>query len=617
MKKRIFETGAADSGSVYAIGNGRVMAYGHGPEWFQAFGPVYSSPNVLSLTIAEGESVFCESSRLPGSGAWTHAMRQGTMTDCAPREICCLARHFDCASPVRLRLRLENCERIALDGEFPAARIALLLRIPAGSMAYNRYPTPKDQQLILLARGVVDVHAAADGYDLMPRGQGELLLIGGRDYSDVFENAARVYRTDWAALYEHAMSEDAAFTARRLTRQSPLRDHPLRKDVEEAADDVAFLIRAQQSYDGGVQAGHNYHLAYVRDQYGVFRGLLALGCFEEAEAMMRYYASVFARWGFIANAQSMGHFGIFHVHEEDRAEITGYLVLQTMQLLDVTGNRALFDELRPMMKWALCAQAEALHAGMLPFNGDETYIAGGLVPRTVMWHGSLEATMLMITGGERYLSWCRAEGVCEPWMDDIAEKIKGARRLFEANFRRGDRWVANCAARLDGFHAPKVRHGVCLRCRSFGWTHRIDETDQSVYLCARCLPHKREMATPSREEMSVKSVIMMHPYSGADVLPRAYIHREIQSYLEEYRKTGVLPSLPSGSQCLGYDFGLLLYAARAEKLDADDLLEHMLSVRDDSGAWVEYYDDNRPLNTRCRPWESGINIEGALAYLRD
>ena len=37
-------------------------------------------------------------------------------------------------------------------------------------------------------------------------------------------------------------------------------------------------------------------------------------------------------------------------------------------------------------------------------------------------------------------------------------------------------------------------------------------------------------------------------------------------------------------------------------------LEGMLEFLDDTGAWVEYYDGHTPAHSRCRPWESGINI---------
>jgi hypothetical protein len=79
----------------------------------------------------------------------------------------------------------------------------------------------------------------------------------------------------------------------------------------------------------------------------------------------------------------------------------------------------------------------------------------------------------------------------------------------------------------------------------------------------------------------------------------------------------LLSSLPGGGKSLGYDYGLILIAAKKYNLPADDLLSQMLDIRDSAGAWVEYYVENRPLGTRCRPWESGINIEAALNCLRN
>ena len=39
------------------------------------------------------------------------------------------------------------------------------------------------------------------------------------------------------------------------------------------------------------------------------------------------------------------------------------------------------------------------------------------------------------------------------------------------------------------------------------------------------------------------------------------------------------------------------------------MLLRMLEVLDETGAWVEYYDNKKPFNCRCRPWESAINID--------
>ena len=61
---------------------------------------------------------------------------------------------------------------------------------------------------------------------------------------------------------------------------------------------------------------------------------------------------------------------------------------------------------------------------------------------------------------------------------------------------------------------------------------------------------------------------------------------------------------------MGYDYGLFLYTLSVLhhplRIPA---LAAMMEVLDETGAWVEYYDDKKPYNCRCRPWESGINID--------
>jgi len=61
----------------------------------------------------------------------------------------------------------------------------------------------------------------------------------------------------------------------------------------------------------------------------------------------------------------------------------------------------------------------------------------------------------------------------------------------------------------------------------------------------------------------------------------------------------------------------VLFAAKAAGLNADDLLADMLSLRDECGAWSEYYTGKEHTGTRCRPWESAINIAGAIRYLEE
>ena len=391
-----------------------------------------------------------------------------------------------------------------------------------------------------------------------------------------------------------------------------LKAHPLAEAVREASEGVSFLIRAQQGQNGGVLAGHNYHLSYVRDQYGTFRGLLAMGCLEEAAAIVRFSHDVFARSGRLANAQGIGVPGSFHEHENDAVEITGYLLLQSIKLLEATGNREFFDRQRPMLDWALRRQISQLHRGMLPFNGDETYVAGGFLPRTALNHGSFEATMLFIEGGKRYLAQRRAEEK-EDWIRQAKEALADAERQFEDNFRRKDGYIANSLARLEGLTEPAYRHGMCPNGDTFGWLKRVGE---GIYVCPHCLAAGRLTPPACTQEISLKSALMMALYVDSPLLSQEYLRSQINAYLAQYRQTGVLPSLPDGSRCVGYDFGLLLYAAARFGLAADDLLAHMLALKDSASMWAEYYDAGQPQNTRCRPWESAINMEGALQYLR-
>ena len=153
---------------------------------------------------------------------------------------------------------------------------------------------------------------------------------------------------------------------------------------------------------------------------------------------------------------------------------------------------------------------------------------------------------------------------------------------------------------------------MCLNGDTFGWLKRVGE---GLYVCPRCLAAGRVSPQPCEREIPLKSTLMMALYVDSPLLGREYLRGQIAAYLAEYRRTGILPSLPAGGRCLGYDFGLLLYAAARLGLAADDLLAHMLALKDSAGMWAEYYDGGQPQNTRCRPWESAINMEGALRYL--
>jgi hypothetical protein len=601
--RRIHRLIYQDDGAVHALGNGTLQVYGRGPEILQLFGPAYSCPTAVSLVAAPGAHLTSDSRRLPESNLWEHRLPEGTLTDCAPRAVPCFQRRHALTGPVLFELDFHGFRSEDVSTLFPDC-LAYLVTLPATAAVYNDYPLNLHAHLILCFEGA---GAAESGKVLRLDGAGRMLVTAGETLPECVEQMRRALQTSPEGLERIASAEDAAFNARRLARQTPLREHPLSGEALEAAEGAAFLIRAQQSASGGIQAGHNYHLAYVRDMYGDFRGLMALGCVEEARGILDFYRRVFQRHGAIHNAQAMGIESVFHIHENDRVELTGYLILQALQYLEKTGDRDFFETLTPMLDWAMEAQLTQLHLGMLPFNGDETYIAGHILPRTLMNHGSFEATLLMLAG-ERYLN-LRPEA---PWIRDAREKFAEARALFERNFRRAGAYAANSLLRMEGLEEPPFRHGVCLGCDDFRWLARSGE---GVYHCPACLSRGAEVPPPLRTEYMLRSTTLMAPYVHSDLLPKSFIAAEVAKSLSEYRATGRLPSLPEGNRSVGYDFGLMLYAAATCGLPADDLLKHTLDIRDETGAWCEYYEGDLPRQTRCRPWETAINIEGALRYL--
>ena len=597
--------------ALHALGNGETIAYGRGIEWVQVFGPPYSSPTMFSLIAEEGDAPRCESRRLPGSNLWEHRLPQGEIAECAARHPVCLLRTWRLREALRMKLCLHGHELAGQTALFPGCAWAALIVVPACTPYYNDYPCGARRYMMIAFTGGAHVEALEGALRVTFQGEGCMIVVGADSYPACVEATSRALAAGPDEILRAAREEDGAFHQRRLERMPALKAHPLAEAVREAGEGVSFLIRAQQGQNGGVLAGHNYHLSYVRDQYGTFRGLLAMGCLEEAAAIVRFSNDVFARSGRLANAQAIGIANSFHEHENDAVEITGYLLLQSTKLLEAAGDRAFFDEQRPMLDWALRSQIAQLHRGMLPFNGDETYVAGGFLPRTALNHGSFEATMLFIEGGKRYLAQRRAEEK-EDWIRQAKEALADAERQFEDNFRRKDGYIANSLARLEGLTEPAYRHGMCPNGDTFGWLKRVGE---GIYVCPHCLAAGRLTPPACTQEIPLKSALLMALYVDSPLLSQEYLRSQISAYLAQYRQTGVLPSLPDGSRCVGYDFGLLLYAAAQFGLAADDLLAHMLALKDSAGMWAEYYDAGQPQNTRCRPWESAINMEGALRYL--
>ncbi|MGQ9629957.1 MAG: hypothetical protein ACUVXI_06505 [bacterium] len=587
-------------------------------------GPPYSSPSFIQLLIVEDEEIEVRSEREMGTALWKHQIfrggrRVGEMTDFVDAEIPCMIRRIHLEAPLNFTLVvregiqvLNNTRRFA---EWDV-RGALLAIAEAGTYIYGRYPSPKGLVHQILGRGAISFREGEDknafGIRCEP-GESLLNFVGGPTYPECIENTENILKTDYGKLSARTRARWRDFTSRRhdFAKSIP-KDVPQRELLLKTIDDISILIKVQQGVEGGVLAGHNYHLGYVRDQYGVFRCLMKLGYLEEAKAIIDFYWNIWKRYGSIHNAQAIGVDGIFHVHENDEVEITGYLIVQAFDYYERSGDDALLKEIFPMLEWAWDSQKKHLIKYMLPFNGDETYVAGGILPRSALNDGSAEATLLFIAGGEKLLRWAEKNRM---WTDDkLVENqraLQETRDHYRENFWEGDRLPTNNPDRTVGAELPRFRHGVCEACRHFGWTER---DGGGRYLCPECFG-KRGIQPAEPTRYYLQSVSLTPLYIGASLFSKGEIAKMVEQIIEQYKKTRRLPSRPEGNRTVGYDYGLLLYSlAELGHPGAREIFEKMLSILDSTGAWVEYYEDDRPKGTRCRPWESGINLEAAIHY---
>lgn len=620
IHQRAWKSGALDSGSVLALGNGRLLAYAHGPNLFQIQGPPYTSPLAAELNLADAPGLTCVSSRETGAGIWHHEMSLngspiGKFVDFVDAEMPILVRMASLRQTVELVLDMPHSVPFVAP-RMSGVKSSVLGMIPPGTPVYDKlYVSPHTTAVQFMALGQAEVIGdAVEGRRrrvLCRPGESLLAVVGGPEYPQCIEYGERLATTSAERLLERTRTWWRSFTAGRPALRFN-RGVPLKQELLEAIDDTAVIIRTQQSNEGAVVAGYPFVMGYVRDQYGVSRALLAIGHLPEARRILEFYWGIFQRYGHLHNAQCIGLDGVFHRHENDNVEITGFLLIQAFDYLSASRDEAFVATIEPMLNWALQAQISQVVDGMLPFNGDETYIAGGVLPRSILLDGSSESTLLFIEGGSRFLRWKRRRGKPSPSCEVVLENI---RSRYRDNFWSQGRLWANNPGRAEHVAAPRFRHGVCLGdrgsgCHFFGWTERGED---GRYFCPRCLV--RQTQNPRKpERFFLPSIAMTSLLIGSELIAAEDNRIMLDAIICQFERTGLLTSSLSG-QLPGYESGVLLNALVSMTHPASEALYRLcIALRDDTGAWAEYYAGRTPAGTRYRPWESALNIVGALAF---
>ena len=605
--------------SLHFIGNGRVAMAGKGADIVQLFAPCYSLPGVMTLCLTDG-SITPHSYRIRGSAGYLTKLiaageEMGEIIDYTHPDLPVFIRRFRLNRPVAFRLEslFRTCNT---DGIYGGRALARLFEIPDGTVVFSKSKTDKETFCqLLLSPNCTE----AEGSITFPAGESHLIFLGG-DYGDLgtssFAGCMTLSETmltaDLDGIYSDFLTHWGKIFGSIKIDRSLLASVP---DADELIEAVASALVTQTSVEGGVIAGAMFHLAYGRDMYGVFRGYMAMGLHEYARRMVSYMCETYREKGFMPNASGMG-MSCSHRHENDEVEQTGYYLLELVDYAEETGD---MDFLRDRMDYAcylMTAQEKHLVKGMIPFNGDETYIAGGIFPRGGIDHGSMEATALYIGSATRLLDACEKHGLMDA--DEIASHripAEDAKARFAESFTDGDTVYINNPHRAAVGDTPAYRHGVCHRCL---WMTNLLRAPEGGYLCPAC--YGKAPAPVTTQRYSTDCALWMAVFAGCRLLPENILKTALIRSVNTIREGGF--GLNKNDNTVGYEYGVILYTASkllpAEALPAyRDLLDELLADRVPGAVWTEYYRNGRPYAASCpyRPWESAINLCGILAYL--
>ncbi len=555
--------------TVHCLGNGRVCVYGKGADIFQAFGPDYSAPNCFTAAV-DGEF---ETKKI-SYRQYEHRSGGCVITDYMPENESVFYRTVKGGAVMNFEVKNAVIQNTPYENTY-----IFITYEGAPVYIYDFFPDGKPK-----------------AYTSSEKRYAVMKILGDADTALTGEKSFRVICRDCIIAFAFSHSPEDAFGL--ISKPAPEPNAPLRDfyadKYADVVSDVYDVIASQQSYNGSVLAGYNYHLCYIRDNYGVLRFLLACKAYGRAKLLLEFYLSVFERSGRIHNAQGMTD-GSFHIHENDNVEITGYIVLMFVKYYETTSDDGLLRRAVPLIEYCLRCQHGSMVGDVLPFNGDETYVAGGFLQRSALNDGSAEATSLYHRSVVKLRSLGGIAGV-DPV---LFEKALSDAALIEKNYLKNFVIDGVFYANKPGIgHAPDMRHGVRACGHGFGLCFRNENGD---YVCPDCVNKKtpRFYGDAYGKRYSTEAAVLCPAFTGTSLIPSDIIKATAKKIAASlYERDGIV----------GYEPGMLLYAGGYD----EKTVQKMLSMRDKFGVWSEYFRGGRQAGTLCRTWESAVNAAALL-----
>lgn len=275
---------------VHTIGDGNICVYGKGSNILQLFGAPYSTPSILRVTLSGTDSTSSE--RISGTAIWNHQIIRGgsvisTETDFISSLAGSFIREISATAEVTYDLEVNPDQGYknysSLVSVIPEKETSTnqtnqtyLVEVQKSVPLMFSYLPPKGRYYRLMLSGnatfsPVDSTKKKIRLKLLP-GKSILFVIAGESVDELDKHTKQLNSISIDSLMFLNKKQWQKFSIfhQEITRK--IND----STIQNAVDDVSVLIKSQQGADGGVLAGHAYHMGYVRDQYGVSRGFLAI-----------------------------------------------------------------------------------------------------------------------------------------------------------------------------------------------------------------------------------------------------------------------------------------------------------------------------------------------------
>jgi len=628
-KARIFQNETGDTGAIHSIGNGSIIGYGQGPNIVSVYAP-YTSPNHFTLKV-ESDGRTWETSREPHTDIHHHHAGEGCdrihMLDYCHTDYPCLIREIRCAETFSLELCFPGITDSHMSGLFADAGYQCITYVVKGGnpIIFHTSHTPFTGHVLIsrACSSIAEIGANRWRITCSP-GETMLLASGAEDAGTVILGLREIVGSGLEGIQVdrdvcvHANAPAGPLTASHLKdRRVFWKRYAARRNTAGEPDyvDAAIVcIKTQQSVQGGLPSCRELQYGYSRDNYGPSRAFLALGYHEDARKVLDFRFNKWRIFGGLRNAEGMGCFEPRHFSENEEVEQTSYTVLSARDYWQATKDDTYIHMVFPMLLWCLQVQIPYLHHDMLPFNGDETYIAGGLLGRSAVNHGSAESTLMFIEGALWLSGWAVRNGRTREVFGLEAAAFK-AKAVYRRNFLSEGKLLANNPRRMDAdMPCLSANRGVCAQA-DYVSGHRFGH--EAFYVGLLLHDGKghfvRDMELPSggyrgeaEPAKEIGQVLVTPAWFRSALFNDAEMLRMARSFMRMDRENLVVA---------GHEPAMLLYALCRHGGTKEEITEARNLVRayaNENGSWDEYYRNGHTITVRHRPWETGYSLEALL-----